>query len=226
MKLSTLSILLLVCACFTLQSCTSLISAARDEPIATDPTNRTIGTRIDDERLEVIAKVNIKKALPELKGARIEVDSFNSVILLTGQVATQDLRQQAAQIVKRIDKVRQVHNELQVKSNIAFTKRTKDAWLVTKIKSKLLANKNIVGSKIKVVAEDRTIFLMGLVNQVDAQKITDITSNTSGVRSVVRVFEYVDGTPSNLGANNNSTDGQDNNTSTGVDIESGLQIIE
>lgn len=202
----------------TIQGCSNIVGATRDEPIATDPTNRTIGTRIDDERIEVIAMVNIHKANPQLKYARIEVDSFNGVVLLTGQVATAGMREQVANVVKDIDKVRQVHNELQIQSNIPFGVRAHDAWIVTKLKTQLLADKNIVGSKIKVIAENGTIYLMGLVEQNDAEVITDIASRTRGVNGVVRVFEYVD-----LANNDTAPAAQVTN---GVILEPGLQIIE
>ena len=91
-----------------------------------------------------------------------------------------------------------------------------DVSLFTKLKTKLLASKEIAGSKIKVIAENGTIFLMGLVNRDDAQTITDIASNTRGVKSVVRVFEYID----------LSTDSIPSEDTNAVDIQPGLQIIE
>ncbi len=188
-SITLVSILL---ATLLINGCSAIVGATTDKPIEPHPGKRTFGTYIDDERLEVIAQVNIDKTDPNLKKANIHVDSFNGVILLTGQVIDESLRDLAATVVTKIDKVRQVHNEIQIQGNTALLSRTNDSWLVTKVKTKLLANKDVSGTRVKVIAENGTIYLMGLVSQVEAQTITELVSATGGVQKVVRVFEYID----------------------------------
>ena len=45
---------------------------------------------------------------------------------------------------------------------------------------------------IEVTVEDSVVYLMGRVKRINGEKATAIASRTSGVRSVVKVFEYVD----------------------------------
>ena len=175
-----------------IQGCTRIISAGTDEPIHIDPGRRLLGTYINDEKLETIAKVNINKAHPDLKKANISVNIFNGVALLTGQVADEELRRLAAETVNKITYVRQLHNELQIQGNISLLAQTNDTWLANKVKTKLLAHKDVEGSRIKVIAESGSIYLMGLVSRIEAEKITELVSTTSGVQQVVRVFEYID----------------------------------
>ena len=175
-----------------IQGCTRIISAGTDEPIHIDPGRRLLGTYINDEKLETIAKVNINKAHPDLKKANISVNIFNGVALLTGQVADEELRRLAAETVNKIAYVRQLHNELQIQGNISLLAQTNDTWLANKVKTKLLAHKDVEGSRIKVIAESGSIYLMGLVSRIEAEKITELVSTTSGVQQVVRVFEYID----------------------------------
>lgn len=184
--------LLLVSAMALLPSCAAIIGAGTDEPIQTDPGKRPFGTYINDENLEVIARINLDKAHPDLKKASIQVNVFNGVALLTGQVASESLRRLAAATVNDINSVRQLHNELQVQGNLSLLSQTNDTWLAHKVKAKLLAHREVQGSRIKVIAEDGAIYLMGLVSRAEAEKVTGIVSSTSGIQQVVRVFEYID----------------------------------
>jgi osmotically-inducible protein OsmY len=183
---------LIFSAILILTGCTTIVDATTKEPITPDPGQRSLGTYIDDKRLQVIVGVNLKKADPGLREANINVTSFNGVILLTGQVLTQELRLLAAETATAITGVRQVHNELQIKENLAFLARSNDTWLATKIKAALLTNDEIESLRIKVIVEDGTAFLMGLVSQEEANTAAGLISNISGLKEVVRVFEYTE----------------------------------
>lgn len=175
-----------------LNACTTIVGATSDGPVEMDPNSRTFGTMIDDQQLETVAGVNIDKAHPDLKAAPISVTSYNRVVLLTGQVKNQELRELAGQTVAKIDKVRQVHNELTVQAPIGFMGNTNDAWLTTKVKSKLLASDDVRSSKVKVKTEAGVVFLMGLIPRAEAEKAAEIARGTKGVQKVVLAIEYTD----------------------------------
>ena len=173
-----------------LSGCTTIVDATTKQPINTDPNQRSFGTYIDDKRLQVITAVNIRKADPILRQSHIGVTSFNNVILLTGQVPNEDLRLLAAKSAKAISTVRQVHNEIRVKANTSMLTRTNDAWLATKIKSVLIADKSVKSLRIKVTVEDGVAYLMGLVSQEEANRAVNLIRNIKGIKEVVKVFEY------------------------------------
>ncbi|MBU2885388.1 BON domain-containing protein [Gilvimarinus agarilyticus] len=172
--------------------CTSIIGATTNEPITIDPGKRSLGVKIDDQQIETIASVNIDKAHALLDQAPVSAHSFNAVVLLVGQVPTSDMRELAGATVKKLPNVRQVHNELQVQAPISLLDGANDSWLTTKIKSKLLTNRDIDGGRLNIITENNTVFLMGLVTHAEAKVITDIARHTGGVQKVVRVFEYID----------------------------------
>lgn len=185
--------LLLLASLILISGCTTLIDASTKEPIQPDPSQRSFGTYIDDKRLQVIVGVNIRKADSRLRqSSNINITSFNGVILLTGQVPGPELRTLAGETATKVNGIRQVHNELQVKGNISFLNRSNDTWLGTKVKTVLLADNNVKGLKIKVIVEDAVVYLMGLATQQEANIAANLTSNVRGVREVVRVFEYTD----------------------------------
>lgn len=172
--------------------CTTLVDATTSKPIELNPGERSLGVRIDDGKLETIASVNINKAHERLDEAPIAVHSYNAVVLLVGQVPNKELRSLAGDTVGKIHSVRQVHNELEVEAPISFLTRSKDTWISTKVKTKLLASRDVEGGRVKVVTENGSVFLMGLVSRAEGNKITEIVRHTGGVKKVVRVFEYID----------------------------------
>jgi osmotically-inducible protein OsmY len=64
--------------------------------------------------------------------------------------------------------------------------------LAAQIKSKLIFEEQVSSSQITVLAEDGVIFLMGITTKVNGDLAANIASSNSGVRKVVKVFEYVD----------------------------------
>jgi osmotically-inducible protein OsmY len=175
-----------------LSGCVTMLDATSDGPIEPDPGKRTFGAYLDDQRLEAMIQVNLRKADPHLAEAHINVMSFNGVVLLTGEVPSNDLRQAAAETVRAISKVRQVHNELLVQGNTTLFSRTNDNWIATKLRSKVLASRDIESERVKLVVENRVVFLMGLLTREEANLVSGIAAETSGVEKVVRVIEYIE----------------------------------
>ena len=190
MKAQSLAVILLT-SLFALSGCSNMISATKEEPIAEDTTTRTTGSFIDDELIEIKSLVNISKASEELKQSHISVTSYNGIVLLTGQVPNEQARQLTESVVGEVRKVRKIHNELTVAGPTSAIVRSNDTWLTTKVKSKMLADKEMKSLRIKVVTENGAVYLMGLVTDDQAKRAVDITRNSAGVQKVVKMFEYV-----------------------------------
>ena len=174
-----------------LAGCSDIISAGREEPIQENPGHRTVGSYIDDEVIETLALVNLNKGSEEMKASNISVTSYNGLVLLTGQAPSETARVEAEQIVSQIRKVRKIHNEVKISGVSSTIARTNDLWITTKVKAQLLTNEAVNGSRIKVVTDGSTVYLMGLVSAQEAENAVNITRNISGVEKIVKVFEYV-----------------------------------
>lgn len=175
-----------------LSGCVTLLDATNDGPIDPNPGKRSLGQYFSDENLETIIAVNLRKASPELEEAHINVKSFNDVVLLTGEVPSSDLRQIASETARSIKQVRQVHNELLVQSNSTFFSRSNDNWLATKVRAKLIASRKVDAERVKVVVENRIVYLMGLLTRNEANIVSQAAAGIDGIEKVVRVFEYID----------------------------------
>jgi osmotically-inducible protein OsmY len=188
---NNLSLTLVFGLIVALGGCSNMISATHEQPLGEDKSARTTGSFVDDELIEIKALVNIGKASETLKGAHISVTSYNGIVLLSGQVPTEQARALAEKTTARIRKVRKIHNELTIAGPTSGIVRTNDSWLTTKIKTKMIADPVLKSRVIKVVTENGTVYLMGLVNDTQARQAVDISRNTAGVQKVVKMFEYL-----------------------------------
>lgn len=152
---------------------------------------RTTGTVVDDQAIELKAVSRLNDDA-DLVQAHVNVTSYNGVVLLTGEVPNRGAKARAKAIVEQIPKVRRVHNELIIDAPSRFGSRSQDTWITTKLKSKLLAADEIEGTRVKVVTERGTVYLLGLVDRPTAEAAVLEARTTDGVKKVVKLFEYTD----------------------------------
>ncbi|MBU1301398.1 MAG: BON domain-containing protein [Gammaproteobacteria bacterium] len=179
--------------CLVVTGCGSVLNATRDEPINDNRGTRTIGSTIDDSLIETKAAVNIAKAHPDLdQASHIVVASYNGVVLLAGQTPRAELKQLAEQAASSVQRVKRVHNEVQVLKPSSGLARSNDSWLTTKIKAQMLADASVPGSRIKVITENGIVYLLGLVTRQEGNRATSVVQGVSGVQRIVKLFEYID----------------------------------
>lgn len=173
---------MLLLACLT-ASCATVTGS--------DPGARSLGTIMDDRGIESAAKDVLRSAAPALAAARIDVASFNGVVLLTGQVGSAALKRQALESVQRIRKVRRVHNEIVVGPADTLVSRSNDRLLSTKVRAALVASDTVNADRVSLVTRNGTVFLMGLVPAEQANAAAEVARQVAGVQRVVKVFEQV-----------------------------------
>ena len=160
-------------------------------PTSEDYGKRTLGTVWDDQMIESRGKANIRAADEQLKKTHISITAFNGMVLLTGQVASEELKNIAGSSITDLREVRTVHNELEVAGPTSMMARTNDAWLTTKVKAALLSSSDTEGSRVKVVTENGIVFLMGLLTRSEGEAAVEKTRKVFGVQKIVKVFEYI-----------------------------------
>jgi osmotically-inducible protein OsmY len=156
---------------------------------------RSNQTMIDDEVIETKGKDAIYADEKMAKRLHVNITSFNHVVLLTGEALSAAERDKVVNIVRNLDKVRVVHNEIRVADLTDFSSRTNDTWITSKVKTKMLATKGFDSTAVKVVTEDGSVYLMGLVTKREGDQAAAITREISGVKRVVKMFEYIQAQP-------------------------------
>ena len=150
---------------------------------------RTSGAQLDDEAIELRAANHINSSL----GTRVRasVTSYNRQVLLTGEVPNLQDKQRVEQVVKAVDSVASVVNELAVLNTPSFMDRSADTVLTGRVKALLLDAMGMKSNAFTVVSERGTVYLMGRVTQREAEQATEVVRSMSGVQKVVRLLEII-----------------------------------
>ena len=150
---------------------------------------RTSGAQLDDEAIEVRAASQIRSNL----GTRVRasVTSYNRQVLLTGEVPNLQDKQRVEDVVKAVENVASVVNELAVLNSPSLMDRSADTLLTGRIKAMLLDAGDLQSNAFKVVTERNTVYLMGRVTQREADRATEVVRGTPGVQKVVRLLELI-----------------------------------
>ena len=172
--------------------CTAINSATTPTPAGEDYSVRTAGTKVEDENIESKIIETMERTDARLTDARVGVNSYNGVVLLYGQVPSEELKSKAEQIAQNTRMVRQVHNELTVAANLPMSQRMTDNWLETRAQTELALNENIDSRHVEVISENATVYLMGMVSRQEAERVVNVVSQIGGIQRIVKVFEYTD----------------------------------
>lgn len=171
----------------TLQGCAAVAVGAAAVGIssATDP--RTIGTQVDDQTIEM--KTNAKIGNDEqLDASRVVAISYDTNVLLVGQVPNQQLKRHAEAVISDTNGVNKIFNQLRIGSKASAAVRAGDSWITSKIKLKFANNKQVDATNIKVVTENAEVFLMGHVSQQEADEAVNVARNVDGVERVIKAL--------------------------------------
>ncbi len=174
-----------------LTACAPLVLASAASGVAVLTDRRTTGTYVEDKAIELKAMNKLNENLNVAKQSHVSVLSFNERVLITGEAANDNIRNQIEQIVKALPKVKTVYNEVKVSKSSSFKESSYDSWLSTKVKANLTSDLRVNPLDIKVRTTNNTVYLMGLVTQEEAEIATNISRKVSGVNKVVKLFEYI-----------------------------------
>ena len=190
-RLLTVSITLLS-TLLLLQGCAPAVVVGGAATAAVVHDRRTFGSIIDDQAIELKAGSAIAGDA-ELRGqTRINVTSMNGIVLLSGEAATIEARDRVLSLVREINGVRRITNEMQIADTSGMGSRSLDSLITSAVKSRLLESKNTDSTRIKVVTDNQVVYLMGLVTRAEGDTAAGHAATIDGVTRVVKVFEYID----------------------------------
>ena len=162
------------------------------EPLEVNEGSRSLGTVYNDQLIENLANDSIRRSSALLREAHFNVLAFNGIVLLSGQVPSEDTRTLAGAKAQLVVNVRKVHNALTIGPASKTLVRANDALITTQVKTMMIGETMFPASRIKVFTESGVVYLMGLVTQAEAKWAINIASRARGVQKIVKVFEYID----------------------------------
>ena len=86
-------------------------------------------------------------------------------MLLTGEVPTEEMRQDIQKIAQATKSVRDVRNEIAVGQPTTLQSWTDDSYITSKVMANMVGNQDVNQYYVKVVTENGVVYLMGLVTR-------------------------------------------------------------
>ena len=149
-------------------------------------TERTIPQRLLDRSIEHTAKINIYGLQENLQQqSRLSIDSFNSEVLLTGEVPTEAIKSKIEQVLKSMPDVRRVYNELQVGVARGYSSTVQDGYITSKLLAKITTSDGVKSSQLKAVSDNGVVYVMGRMTPTQQSNLIDIANDTAGVTELV-----------------------------------------
>ncbi len=176
-----------------LQGCAAVLVGGAATGVAVIHDRRTAGIILDDQNIE-LKVMQLKygdKGLSE--HASLSITSYNLAALLTGQAETAELRDRYVAMVRSIDRVKRVINEIQVGPKNTLKGKSDDAFITSKVKLELLNIKTdgFDPTRVKVVTEQKIVYLMGLLTHAEADAVVEKVRFVQGIKKVVKILEYL-----------------------------------
>jgi hyperosmotically inducible protein len=150
------------------------------------PTATTVGTEIDD----TVVTTKVKSALlsdQDIKGFDIKVETRKGIVLLSGFVDNQARADRAILVVRAVEGVKGVENNMTIKDGkVTVGNKVDDSIVTTKVKSALLSDPGVKSLDIAVVTRKGEVQLSGFVDsQAQIDRAIEVTHTVEGVQSVV-----------------------------------------
>ena len=190
-KVIILSVLLIFSS--ILSSCSPIVQGAAAVTTVATMSNdrRTMGEILDDKTLYMNLG-NIVSKDSRLDDAHINFNVYNKSVLITGETATEDLRNYLEELVqKKAPKMNKVSNEVAVMPNSSFLTRAKDGVISVQIEALFLDQEVFHPAHVSVLTERATVYLMGSVTKREAEHATNVASKAKNVKKVVKLFNYL-----------------------------------
>ena len=158
------------------------VGAVGGYKVATD--ERGVGRVWDDATITTKVK-NALRENPEVKARKIDVDTVEGAVILTGVVETEEEAQKAVEVAQGVPGVKEVKNNLQVGSR-SWGQAFDDKVIGSKVKAKLIKEPGIRSLNIDVDVNKGVVTLTGMVGyQHQKDRVMEIARTTSGVIEVV-----------------------------------------
>lgn len=189
-----LRLLTLLAGAAALSGCAApvLMGAAAAGTVVIAQDERSTATITADESIESQAAALAQRDAQFVEASHLNFTSVNGVLLITGESLQADALARLQAEVGRLEKVREVRNEVLAGPLSSMNSRSQDSWITTKVKSRMVAERNFRANRFKVVTERQTVYLMGVVTRHEGFVAGVIARDIEGVKRVVKMLEYLD----------------------------------
>jgi osmotically-inducible protein OsmY len=150
---------------------------------------RTVATQATDKEIELKGEARVSKLVGD--AGHVNINSYNRKALLTGEVRDEQMKAAVEREVSAVEGVQTIVNDLEIGGVSSFASRSNDAIITAKVKASFVDAKDIFANSYKITTERGVVYLMGRVTEREGARGAEIAAGVSGVRKVIKVFEYM-----------------------------------
>lgn len=151
---------------------------------------RGVKTKMNDNAISQNIYATLRQDKDFGEDARLSIAVFNGIVLLLGEVPNSGLSDQAFAVASDTKGVRRVFNQIHVGPVAPLKVRSYSSLITAQVKTAMLATSGLRSTQIKVVTNNQVVYLMGVVSHKQANLATNTARQVTGVKKVVKVFEY------------------------------------
>ena len=142
---------------------------------------------------EVYSELNSDDDL--LNQCHITITAYNGAVLVTGEAPSEELRKKIISTVQVVPNIKLLHDNLIIAPPSDSSSRANDQFIneaVNKGLNQIRTIPDFDPAMVKVITENGTVYLMGLVHRNEGNVVINVTKLQPGIKQIVTVFEYID----------------------------------
>ena len=156
---------------------------------------RTREVIVVDKEIETEAYSELNSDDDLLNQCHITITAYNGAVLITGEAPSEELRKKIISIVQVVPNIKLLHDNLNIAPPSDYNSRVNDQFITEAVKKGLNQIRTIPDfdpAMVKVITENGTVYLMGLVHRNEGTVVINVTKLQPGIKKIVTVFEYID----------------------------------
>jgi osmotically-inducible protein OsmY len=153
---------------------------------------RSTEVQITDNKIFLSAWSPIQEITEkEKQKSHFNLTVFNKAIIIVGQVPSEDVKNKITKALLKIKNVKTVHNKIVVSLASTLKQRAKDTLTTSNVKARMFLDlkNDLYPMHVKIMTENDVIYLLGLVNDKEADEAIRIAKSSKGVKLVIPLFE-------------------------------------
>src|SRR5438105_6258395 len=156
---------------------------------------RGVGGAVGDFEIQSDVEHAFVDAGPGLQEG-ISTTVYQGRVLLTGRVATPDMKARAVQVAGRVAGVKALYDEVEVAPPGSTWDATRDAWITARLRSEMMLDPDIRSGNYTIDTSNRSVYLIGSArSQAELELAARIARYLPGVKRVVSYVELRSGAP-------------------------------
>ena len=156
---------------------------------------RTREVIVVDKEIETEAYSELNSDDDLLNQCHITITAYNGAVLVTGEAPSEELRKKIISTVQVVPNIKLLHDNLIIAPPSDSSSRVNDQLITEAVKKGLNQIRTIPDfdpAMVKVITENGTVYLMGLVHRNEGTVVINVTKLQPGIKQIVTVFEYID----------------------------------